>query len=449
MAPPKFQTLVTHLEEGIASGRYPRGQRLPPQRDLATQFGVTIATVTRVIQEASRRGLVVARPGSGTFVREIAEPAAMQADPAAAIDLRLNSVPMTPGIRAALADAMAVLGRAGRPEALFGYHPPAGAPHHREAAARWLRPRGLEARGDALLLAHGAQHAMSACLAALTRPGDTVLCEAWTYYGFRRLAAAAGLRLAPVAMDGEGMLPEDLARQLAATGASLVMCSPAVQNPTMATMSAGRRQDILAACRGTAALLLEDDVYGHLAADPSPPLAALDPDRCVYVTGLSKAIAPGLRLGIIQAPGRVRAALVEALSLQHWTAPALQAELLARLVDSGATTICRREHQAEMQRRLGIVAAALGPGRFGAPSLPSYHVWLPVPAPWMLEDFIRALDRRGVRVLPATHFAVGGMMPPPHIRACIGVAEPAALERAFAVIAEVQAEQPWSLDAVT
>lgn len=449
MAPPKFQTLVAHLEEGIASGRYPRGQRLPAQRDLATQFGVTIATVTRVIQEASRRGLVVARPGSGTFVREAVTPTATHPDTAVSIDLRLNSVPMTPGISAALADAMAILGKAGRPEALFGYHPPAGARHHRDAAARWLRPRGLESRSEDLLLAHGAQHAMSACLAALTRPGDTVLCEAWTYAGFRRLATAAGLRLAPVAMDAEGMLPEDLARQLTATAAPLVLCSPAVQNPTVATMSAARRQEVLAACRGTTTLLLEDDVYGHLTADPAPPLAALDPDRCVYVTGLSKAVAPGLRLGIIQAPARIRAALVEALSLQHWTAPALQAELLARLVETGAAATCRREHRAEMQRRLGIVAAALGPERFSAPSLPSYHVWLPVPSPWTLDDFIHALDRRGVRVLPSTHFAVGDVAVAAHVRACIGVAEPAELERAFATIAQVQAEQPWSLDVVT
>jgi len=422
---------------------------LPRAAGIAAQFGVTIATVTRVIQEASRRGLVFARPGSGTFVREETATPLAATETTAGIDLRLNSVPMTPGIRAALADAMAALGKAASPDALFGYHPPAGAPAHRDAAARWLRPRGLDARADDLVLAHGAQHAMSACLAALTRPGDTVLCEAWTYYGFRRLAASAGVRLAPVAMDAEGMLPEDLARQLAATGAPLVLCSPAVQNPTTATMGATRRQDVLAVLARSSALLLEDDVCGALSGDPLPPLAALDPERCIHVTGLSKAIAPGLRLGIIHAPARLRGALVDALSLQHWTAPALQAALLALLLDAGGAAACRRDHLAEMGRRLAIVAAALGPGRFVMPTLPSYHVWLPVPAPWTLEDFVRALDRRGVRLLPSTHFALGGESLPGHVRACIGVAEPAQLERAFAIIAQVQAEQPWSLDAVT
>ncbi len=445
---PKYQALVAHLEEGIASGLFQRGQRLPPQRDLATQFGVTIATITRAIGEASRRGLVVARPGSGTFVRAAPERAAPYRFEAEGADLRLNSVPLPAGIRAALADAMAALGKEARPEEIFGYQPASGSAHHRAMAARWLQPRGLETSADRLLLTHGAQHALSACLAAVTRPGDTVLCEAWTYQGFHRLAAEAGVVLRGVAMDADGMVPDDLARQLAATAAPLVLCSPAVHNPTMISMPLQRRRDLLAACRGTPALILEDDVYGHLAGDEIPPLAALDPDRAIYVTGLSKAVAPAFRLGIVQAPPRIRAAVQQALGVQHWVAPNFYAELLARLVESGAAAICRREHREEMRRRIAVATAALGPRHVIPPALPSYHLWLPVPEPWRLEDVVQGLERRGVRVLPSTQFAVGGAELPPHIRACLGALEPAALEPAFAAIGHLLTEQPWTLDAI-
>lgn len=445
---PKYQALVDDLEEGIASGQFQRGQRLPSQRDLAVQYGVTIATITRAIGEAARRGLVVARPGSGTFVRTAPDGAAQLRPETEGADLRLNSVPMPPGIWAALADAMAGIAKEARPEEIFGYQPASGSARHRAMAAQWLRPRGLEAPAERLILTHGAQHALSACLAALTRRGDTVLCEAWTYQGFHRLAAEAGVVLRGVAMDAEGMVPDDLARQVAATGAPLVLCSPAVHNPTMITMPLQRRRDLLAACRGSSVLILEDDVYGHLAGDEIPPLAALDPERAIYVTGLSKAVAPAFRLGIVQAPPRIRSAVQQALSVQHWVAPSFYAELLARLVESGAAATCRREHREEMRRRLALATAALGPGRFAPPALPSYHLWLPVPEPWRLDDVVRGLERRGVRVLPSTQFAVGGAELPPHIRACLGALEPAALEPAFAAIGHLLTEQPWAVDAI-
>lgn len=435
-ATPKFQALVEHLAEGIASGRWREGERLPPQRELATQFGVTIATMTRAVAEATKRGLVVARPGSGTYVRG-AETAPA---PPAEIDLRLNNVPIVPAIRTALAAAMAELGREGEPERLFGYHPSAGAPRHRAMAARWLAARGLNTHADAVLLSHGAQHGLAACLAALARPGDTVLCEAWTYAGFHRLAAEAGLRLVGVAMDAEGMRPDALARALAETRATLVLCSPAVQNPTTATMGLDRRRAILAACREADAFILEDDVCGYLAGDPLPPLAELDPERAIYITGLSKAVAPGFRLGLLRPPARLRAAIGQALGVHHWVAPSLYAELLGRLVESGAQAQCQAGHRAEVARRLALLAPALG----AVPPLASYHLWLPVPEPWPLADFIAALEGRGVLVLPATHFAVPGAPAPRHARLCLGAVEPEALARAAGIIAPLLRERPWA-----
>lgn len=457
MATPKYQTLVTHLADAIASGRLRHGERLPPQREMASQFGVTVATITRVISEASRQGLVVARSGSGTFVA--AAPAtAVVAAPAEdampglaisdVIDLQLNSVPMVPAVAQALRAAMRELSQDDRPEQVFGYQPLAGAARHRDMAAFWLRLRGLEAAGGELLLSHGAQHGMSACLAALTRPGDTVLCEAWVYAGFRRLAAEAGLRLTGVAMDEEGMTPDGLARQLAATGARLVMCSPAMQNPTTATMSLARRREILAVCATASAIVLEDDVYGLLSGDDIPPLGELVPERVVHVTGLSKAVAPGFRLGIIRAPSRLRAAVQEALAVQHWVAPSYYAELLARLVASGSLEGCRREQITDARRRMAVAQQALGPRHVAMPALATYHLWLALPSAWRLDDFVRGLDQRGVRVLPARHFAADETGQVRRIRACLGGVDLPALERGFAGIGRLLDEQPWTPDAL-
>ncbi len=436
LATPKFQTLVDHLAQGIASGRWREGERLPPQRELAAQFGVTIATMTRAVAEAVKLGLVVARPGSGTYVRGPAE----QPAPAEGIDLRLNNVPIVPGMSAALAAAMAELGREGDPDRLFGYQPGTGALRHRAAGARWLAARGLTATAEGLLLSHGAQHGLAACLAALARPGDAVLCEAWTYAGFHRLAAEAGLRLQGVAMDAEGMCPEALAEALGRSSARLVLCSPAVQNPTTATMGLARRRAILDACRKADAFVLEDDVCGYLAGDALPPLAELDPERTVYITGLSKAVAPGFRLGLLRPPERLRAAITQALGVHHWVAPGFYAEVLARMVEAGV----RADHRAEVASRMALLAEPLGL----RPVLASYHAWLPVPEAWPVGDFVAALAGRGVQVLPAGHFAVAGAPAPRHVRLCLGAVPPEALSRAAGIIAGLAREQPWAQQAM-
>ncbi|HLR12201.1 MAG TPA: winged helix-turn-helix domain-containing protein, partial [Burkholderiaceae bacterium] len=64
----KYMGVVKAIEEGIEQGQLTPGMRLPPQREIARYFQVTIATVTRAISLAASRGLVIARPGSGTFI---------------------------------------------------------------------------------------------------------------------------------------------------------------------------------------------------------------------------------------------------------------------------------------------------------------------------------------------------------------------------------------------
>ncbi|WP_424139948.1 PLP-dependent aminotransferase family protein [Roseomonas chloroacetimidivorans] len=443
----KYQLLVDQLADQIARGQLRPGERLPNQREMAQQFGVTITTITRAVAEATRRGLVVARPGSGTFVA--AGPAeAVRPAPGDGIDLRPNTVPIPPGIRAALSRAMAALAREDRPEQLFSAEPVAGSGRHREAAAAWLALRGLPCGAETLLLSHGAQHGLAACLSALARPGYALLCEAHVYAGLHRLAAEAGLRLHPVAMDTEGVEPAALAAAMAETGARLLLCSPAAQNPTTATMGPARRQAVLAACERAGALVIEDDVCGFAAGDPVPPLAAMAPERVIYVTGLSKSVAPAFRLGIIRPPASVRAAIRDALGVQHWVAPAFHAEVLARLVEDGAASTCLREHRQEMTRRMATALAALGPGRLGRPSLPSYHLWLPIPAPWRSDDFLRGLEERGLRALGAGHFAAAGLRPAPHLRACLGDIDLPTIERAFAAIGHLMMERPWSTEAL-
>src|SRR4051812_34157391 len=86
---PKYLALVDALAADIAAGRLDHGERLPTQRDIAGELGITIQTVTRAFGEAARRGLVSARIGSGTFVRK---DLSLATAPLQMVDLSLNTV---------------------------------------------------------------------------------------------------------------------------------------------------------------------------------------------------------------------------------------------------------------------------------------------------------------------------------------------------------------------
>ena len=414
---PKYLALVDVLESDIAAGVLRHGDRLPPQREIAEQLDITIATITKAIREASRRGIVTARTGSGTFIRVGGEesPSGDRSGP----DLSLNTVPAGP-TKSFLNTALAELGGRQAAETLCAYEPTAGSEPHRATMTKWLRQRGLVASPGDLMLTHGGQHALAACFQALTRPGDTILCEEWTYTGIRRLADLAHVKLQGVAMDGEGLEPGALTDRLKETGAGLVICTASVQNPTTATMSLLRRKAIVAACASAGAHLIEDDIYGVLSGEDVPPLAALDPQRVVHISSVSKCIAPGLRLGSVVVPERLMAPIANALVAMQWTAPTFWAEMFDFMLSSGLADRCVAAHRKEAHRRLELFREVVGVTT--STTLPSYHVWQPVPGPWRCDDFVSELSAAGVRVSPAQHFFASyhALGTQDHVRICLG-----------------------------
>ncbi|HVR55536.1 MAG TPA: PLP-dependent aminotransferase family protein [Pseudolabrys sp.] len=411
---PKYLALVEALENDIARGSLRHGDRLPPQREIAEQLDITIATITKAIREATRRGIVTARTGSGTFVR-IGEslPEADRPVP----DLSLNTVPTGP-TKPFLDAALEELGQRHAAEILCAYEPSAGNESHRTSMAKWLRKRKLSVQPSQILLTHGGQHALAACFHALTKPGDVVLCEEWSYSGIRRLADLCHVRAEGVSMDAEGIEPASLREKLRSTGAKLVFCTAAVQNPTTATMSLSRRREIIAICKKAGALIVEDDIYGVLSGEDLPALASIDGAQTIYISSLSKCLSPGIRLGALVASENLIPNLQNALISLHWTAPTFWAEVFEFMRENGTAERCLSAHRREANRRLELYREIVQqkPGT----DLPSYHVWQRVPAPWRLDDFVAELLTVGVRVSPAQHFAVSQNGDNNFIRVCLG-----------------------------
>src|SRR5262245_47600513 len=66
---PLYVRLADQIERGVSQGDLPHGAKLPPQRNLAFDIGVTIGTVSRAYALARQRGLVTGEVGRGTYVR--------------------------------------------------------------------------------------------------------------------------------------------------------------------------------------------------------------------------------------------------------------------------------------------------------------------------------------------------------------------------------------------
>ncbi len=67
-AAPRYRQVADLLESGIVSGDLQAGQRVPSERSIAEQHGLSRMTARQAVELLVRRGVVYRRPGSGTYV---------------------------------------------------------------------------------------------------------------------------------------------------------------------------------------------------------------------------------------------------------------------------------------------------------------------------------------------------------------------------------------------
>ncbi|HEX2093712.1 MAG TPA: PLP-dependent aminotransferase family protein [Longimicrobiaceae bacterium] len=412
---PVYLAIVDAIAADVREGRLHPGTRLPPQRELAERLGVNLSTVTRAYTEAKRRGLLAGRVGQGTYVKASHPAGGWGAEVAeGVIDLSF-SVPPEPEDVAIEASLAAVLeeiqqDRAELRRALH-YTPPGGAARDREAGGRFLRARSLDAPMERLLVCAGAQHALAITLPALAGPGEVVLTEQLTYPGVRSLAAMLRIRLEGVAIDREGILPDAFREACRRHRPRALFCVPTIQNPTAVVMPTSRREEVAGIAREHGVTIVEDDVYGLLPPDVPPPIAALAPDITVYVSGLSKQLSPGLRIGYLLAPDEARTQRIAAhLRATIWMAPPLTAAVATRWVSDGTADRVLGAIRRELWARQALATRILGHAALSTHPY-SPHLWMELPPAWPRSEFVARVRERGVNIVASDSFAVGEPVP--------------------------------------
>ncbi|HEX2189328.1 MAG TPA: PLP-dependent aminotransferase family protein, partial [Longimicrobiaceae bacterium] len=401
--PSTYTAIADALERDVAAGALREGDRLPPHRKLARALGVAVGTVTRAYAEAEARGLVRGEVGRGTFVGGRSaggRPPGARAPGAYDLAVTWPLHALDPDLGAALRR----LSQRADVGELLRYPPPAGLPHHRAAGALWAREHGMAVEDDRVLVCAGVQHALSVALATVAAPGDVVATEAFTYPAFKALAAVGRLRLAGVAMDAEGMLPEDFEAVCRTHRPRALYTVPTLQNPTAGVLGEARRRAIAEIAARHGVTIVEDDVHRLLHPDPPPAFGALAPEVTCTVVSLSKVVTGALRTAYLVAPRGLVERLSHAVWATAWAAAPLTAEVAAAWIEDGTAAATMRRKRREAAARQEIARSLLAGCTFRtAPH--AYHLWLELPEGWGGSDFALAAARRGVLVTPGEAFA--------------------------------------------
>jgi DNA-binding transcriptional MocR family regulator len=439
MAQTRYRQLVEWFSAEIRGGGLVPGARLPTHRELAQREGIALVTASRVYAELRALGLVSGETGRGTFVKEIALPADLGIDQHAVasdvVDLNFN-YPALPGQSELLRDALRQLASTGDLESLLRYQPHGGRPHERDCVARHLLARGLSVTGKQLLLVAGAQHGLATTTMALLQPGDAVAVDAVTYPGFKLLAAAHRLELVVVRAAGQGPDPEHLDKLCRQRRIRAIYTMPTLQNPLGWVMSARHRRELVATARRHDMLIIEDAAYAFLVERAPPPLAAMAPERTVYVSGFSKNVATGLRVGFVVAPAECVPKIERAIRATVWNAPGVMTAITCGWIDDGTVERLEAQKRRDAKARQKVAAESLGRfPRVGHPA--SYFVWLPLAEDVRAEQVAAALMQERISVSTATPFAVSPQLPQA-IRLALGSVDlallPACLEKTGRVL---------------
>jgi GntR family transcriptional regulator / MocR family aminotransferase len=367
---PLRSQLETGLREAIRSGRLHGGERLPSSRELARELGVSRGLVQECYSQLLSEGYLTSQVGSATRVASGTYPtpperAQRPAPPPRLIADFHSGVPdlaSFPRGDWAWATRQACSSVA---TSDLDYGDPHGCADLRTVIAGYLRRvRAAVAEPEQMIVSTGFAQGLTLVLRALVQAG--VGCAAFEDPGYGsaetdeslRAAQATGLRVIHVPVDDLGI---DVAA-LEASGARVVVVTPAHQSPTGVVLAAGRRHALLEWASRNDAFIVEDDYDSEFRYDREPVgvLQGLAPDRVFTIGTASKALAPAVRLGWVLAPQSLAGAVAAEKLISDRGSSTLDQLALAALIRSGRYDRHLRRMRVVYARRRARLIAALG-----------------------------------------------------------------------------------------
>lgn len=433
------------IAQGILSGRFQPGEKLPSTRKLATHLSVSRITVTLAYTELLSNDYLTSRGRSGYYVsRNAPAPPAFTPTPngpdavdwTRAIGQKFSGgyTPSKPQDWAkyrfpfiygqadpTLFDhanwrlcALQALGQRDFTPLTTDYYDQDD-PQLIEFIARHTLPRrGISARPEQILITLGAQNALWLTAQVLLTQRRKAAFEDPCYHALRDILSQSRCHLAPVRVDHAGLPPDAIPPDT-----DVIFTTPSHQCPTTGTMPMDRRRALLSRAREMDALIVEDDYEFEMSflKPPSPALKSLDSDgRVIYVGSFSKSLFPGLRLGYLvgSEPFIREARALRASVLRH--PPGHIQRTAAYFLSLGHYDALIRKMGAALHERRTVMQTAIadnglqiaGQGAYGGSSY-----WMRAPEHINTRHLARTLQSRGVLIEPGESF-FGGEGRPHH-----------------------------------
>ncbi|TYR29816.1 PLP-dependent aminotransferase family protein [Mesorhizobium microcysteis] len=444
---PAYLSLADQIARAIHDGRLQTGARLPTHRRLADDLKLSVQTVSRAYEELIRRGLIAGEIGRGTFVqtqRPEPDPPYLPERLGEVIDLSILKPVCEPMHLDKMKQALGWLAENLPASSALSFRPNVVFPRHRAAAVEWLRLCSLQVSALNVSVTNGATAGMTVALMAAAPPGSTVATEAIGHHTLVPLATYLGFHLQGLPIDAEGLVPEALDEACVHADIRAVFLQPSVINPTATLMSEARRAALVAVARKHDLAIIENDVLGPLIEHRPPPVAALAPERTLYVTSFTKITVPGLRIGYLAAPDRFVASVANRHLVSNWMATPMVAEIATRWVQDGTALELVEWQRAAIRRRHAIAAEVLGGVDFRSHP-ESLHIWLPLPGGRAEDGFVSQARLQGVAIAPGVSFRTSDAPWTPAVRISLGSTDEAELNVGLGVVAKLLLADPEHL----
>ncbi len=388
---PLYRQLYEGYRDAIVSRLLRAGQRMPSTRTLAADLGISRIPVLNAFEQLLAEGYFESRVGAGTFVAaSLPDELAVPTRPAPSRKVRDRRAPRELSHRIAqltrespgpwlrnlglfsvsqppldyfpskIWSRLAARRSRDRDPRLLHYSQAMGYLPFREAVAEYLRTsRAVSCEAAQIMVVNGSQHALELTALALLDPGQTAWIENPGYFGAKMALRMAGVELAPVPVDDEGLDVEAGIRTYPRARAAYV--TPSHQFPLGVTMSASRRLQLLDWAQDSGAWIVEDDYDSEyrFGSQPITSLQGLDRDRrVIYVGTLTKILFPALRIGYIVIPEDLIEAFRTVRRAMDFFSPTFHQAVLADFIREGHLgRHARRMRQLCEGRRSALVAA--------------------------------------------------------------------------------------------
>ncbi len=433
----RYEALAEDIAASIRGGVLRPGDRLPSVRHSSVSRKISPATVFKAYYLLEAWGLIRARERSGYFVLDQPriqppEHRATAHEEAGSVAVQVSErvfdvlgsmmrhdlVPFGSAFPSPLLFPLERLARAMASSvqkldpwnAIDDLSP--GSPRlRRNIALRYLAD-GLQVHTDEIVITNGALEALNLCLAAVTKPGDTVVVESPTFYGALQALERLGLQAIEVATHPTQGI------DLAALDRVLVQHRPAAcwlmtnfQNPLGSLMPDAKKKALVELLAKYETPLIEDDVYGELYFGTKRPAPAKSFDKnglVMHCSSFSKSLAPGYRVGWA-APGRyARKVARHKLTMSLSASAPAQAALSEYLEKGGYDKHLRHLRQvlATQQREvLQAVIRNFPAGTRATTPEGGYFMWIELPAQCDSLAILEMALSQGISIAPGPLFS--------------------------------------------